>query len=66
MNQMYGLSTINQPSNKTLIHSEKIEAKRQQLFYVASIYGMSAEETLRCSRELDGMIIRVQTDCLAI
>jgi hypothetical protein len=66
MNQMYGLSARNQPGNEALIHSEKIEAKRQQLFYVASIYGMSAEETLRCSRELDGMIIRVQTGSLAI
>lgn len=62
---MYGLSTQNTPG-KALAHSEKIEAKRQQLLDVASIYGMSAEETLRCSRELDGMIIRVQTDSLAI
>lgn len=62
---MYGLSTQNTPG-KALIHSENIEAKRQQLLDVASIYGVSAEETLRCSRELDGMIIRVQTDSLAI
>ncbi|TGB00158.1 aspartyl-phosphate phosphatase Spo0E family protein [Sporolactobacillus shoreae] len=40
---------------------EEIEAKREQLIFTARMYGMYAEETLRCSQELDHMIVEVQS-----
>lgn len=42
------------------IHSESIEQKRQELLKTAKRYGLFAEQTLRCSQELDLMIIKIQ------
>ncbi|MCO7174568.1 Spo0E family sporulation regulatory protein-aspartic acid phosphatase [Sporolactobacillus kofuensis] len=42
------------------IYSEDIEQKRQELLITAKQHGIFAEETLRCSQELDLMIIDIQ------
>jgi hypothetical protein len=42
------------------VYSENIEKKRQKLLNTAKQYGLYAEQTLRCSQELDLLIIEVQ------
>lgn len=39
---------------------ETIEKKRRELLNTAKQYGLYAEQTLRCSQELDLLIIEVQ------
>ncbi|MCI1857536.1 MAG: aspartyl-phosphate phosphatase Spo0E family protein [Sporolactobacillus sp.] len=55
-----------QAQNIIFIHSEKIEAKRKQLFDTAKQYGIYADETLRCSQELDHMIVEIQSRSLPL
>ncbi|MCL1630991.1 aspartyl-phosphate phosphatase Spo0E family protein [Sporolactobacillus sp. CPB3-1] len=42
------------------IYSEAVEKKRQNLLETAKKYGLYAEQTLRCSQELDMLIIEIQ------
>ncbi|MET1248027.1 aspartyl-phosphate phosphatase Spo0E family protein [Sporolactobacillus sp. STCC-11] len=42
------------------VYSKNIEKKRQELLNTAKHYGLYAEQTLRCSQELDLLIIEVQ------
>ncbi|WP_100487552.1 aspartyl-phosphate phosphatase Spo0E family protein [Sporolactobacillus pectinivorans] len=58
---MYRFSAVNKAQEKMIIQSEELEKKRKQLFFTARMYGMSAEETLQCSRELDHMIVEIQS-----
>ncbi|RYL95460.1 aspartyl-phosphate phosphatase Spo0E family protein [Sporolactobacillus sp. THM7-4] len=46
--------------DRALVHSEQIEVKRKQLFQTAEIYGLYAAETIKCSQELDRLIVEVQ------
>ncbi|MFT8317926.1 MAG: aspartyl-phosphate phosphatase Spo0E family protein [Sporolactobacillus sp.] len=48
----------------TYYSSAAVEQKRQELFATAKAYGMYAEETLRCSQELDRLIIQIQSNQL--
>ncbi|MFD0049097.1 Spo0E family sporulation regulatory protein-aspartic acid phosphatase [Actinomycetes bacterium NPDC127524] len=41
--------------NETAICSE-ITVKRMEMIRIADVYGMTAEKTIRCSQELDGLI----------
>ncbi|MDD9147206.1 MULTISPECIES: aspartyl-phosphate phosphatase Spo0E family protein [unclassified Sporolactobacillus] len=61
---MCSLSVVNKTQEIYPSSLEKIEKKRKQLFHIAKIYGMYAAETLRCSRELDEMIVEFQQQCL--
>ncbi|RYL92826.1 aspartyl-phosphate phosphatase Spo0E family protein [Sporolactobacillus sp. Y61] len=55
-------------ANKSLtqrqVYPENIENKRNQLFHIAKIYGIYASETIRCSQELDLLIIKAQKELL--
>ncbi len=35
---------------------EKIEKKRQQLFYLTKLYGLTHPQTIQCSQQLDILI----------
>jgi hypothetical protein len=35
---------------------EKIEKKRQQLFYLSKLYGLAHPQTIQCSQQLDILI----------
>ena len=37
-----------------------IKQKREQMLDIASIYGICSEATLKCSQELDALIVRYQ------
>ncbi|GGE32471.1 hypothetical protein GCM10011391_08950 [Pullulanibacillus camelliae] len=39
---------------------EAIEQKRQQLIHTASLHGISSAKTIKCSKELDKLIITYQ------
>lgn len=58
---MYRCPAVNKAQEKMSMKIEEIEAKREQLIFTARMYGMYAEETLRCSQELDHMIVEVQS-----
>ncbi|MFC7371844.1 Spo0E family sporulation regulatory protein-aspartic acid phosphatase [Fictibacillus iocasae] len=38
-----------------------IELKRKQLIHTARVFGMTANETIRCSQELDRLLDLLQT-----
>ncbi|WEG11776.1 aspartyl-phosphate phosphatase Spo0E family protein [Pullulanibacillus sp. KACC 23026] len=43
---------------------DEIEKKRQQLILIANKYGLNAELTLKCSRELDRLLDNYQEKTL--
>lgn len=63
---MYSFPAAKYPENLINIYPEKIEKKRKQLFHIAKEYGIYASETLRCSQELDLMIIEIQEKNLGL
>ncbi|WP_096434944.1 aspartyl-phosphate phosphatase Spo0E family protein [Alteribacter populi] len=40
--------------------NQHIEEKRKELLHTAKSFGFQSRETLRCSKELDDLIINVQ------
>ncbi|GGL45137.1 aspartyl-phosphate phosphatase Spo0E family protein [Sporolactobacillus putidus] len=63
---MSSLSIVNKTQEIYPSSLEKIEKKRKQLFHTAKTYGIYAPETLRCSRELDLLIVEFQEKCLSV
>ncbi|WP_096188706.1 aspartyl-phosphate phosphatase Spo0E family protein [Evansella halocellulosilytica] len=41
----------------------QIEMKRNELLYLAKRNGLSCEKTIKCSKELDQLIIHYQDQC---